>query len=1318
MYPAAENAIACDDLKTSCINYLKRVARTMYGTLTQVLVNSILIGACLSSCTAQDRQLTPEQKSEIAKAQELDEKLLAFNSQGKYREALETGERVLRIRENVLGKEHLEVAQALQNIAILYDRAGELRRAEEFHLQSLKILEKIGPNHPTTASTLEGLARVYRQTGRQSLALPLLQRSLKINEDRFGPQHLTTSRTLNNLAVLHDSMQNFKLAESLYLRVVSIRERLSGPEDPGIATPLLNLGSVCVSQNRLTEAEVHYKRALAIVEKHIGPESRETAELLLSLGRLRVRTRQFDSAEPLLVRSLQIMNGLRGTDHPDTVSVLGALAKLYSDQGRHSDAGPLHERVVRICEEKLVPEHPYTFDALVNFAEWCSDRGRLADAERLYRRTVEIQEKVFGADHQEVVICLKRLADFYIRHGRVMEAEPLCQRMLQICEATVGSDSLLAAKPLSQLAIISEERGNYAEAVVLCRRVLKILDSDGVNADESREAALSSLAGILRIEGSFAESEALYRRALDASEARTFPEDPILIPTLNGLAQLLQDQGNYTEAEELMERVLKIREAIGGPDDPDTAKAMNNLAVVRTIRGNVSSAEVLYKRVMGVLERVYGPDHVLTAFAYNNVAAFYRSVGKLNESRALYERALEIRKSALGADNPLTLMTGCSLAGIHARMGDTGAAMSLFKESLGRLEKALGAEHPEVIDRLDSLASMLADSGSTEALEVFDRARQGAFRHARRTLVSLTEAEQRLFLSNRFEPELHSAMSFALQNGASQATVSTSAAWAANCKGLIQDVLADRNLRLRDRSDAKAGPLLKDLERTQRQLARLAMEVPEATDVVARGERFQELTQRASRLSKELALAVGADTEVRRWVTTEELRRSISAGSALIDIARFDAVRASTSQGAPTQATSRYVAWITLSEDAQETKLVDLGSADEIDAIIQDIRKAIQADGGSEGRIRGEGEPEAVRQLNATMTRLADRIWKPIAPHLKDVRSLMLSPDSELWLAPWAALPVGDNSEPLIREYSLRFLLRGSDVAAGKSTAKSTSVPVIFADPGFNSGEAEKRAAIEEVLGRVPEAETTTDNDGLRGYSGIGLLPQVLPLPNTAIEAQLIGPKIEKLVRLKPAVYQTKFALESVAKSLKRPRMAVFATHGFFLPGQAPGERDSRSAAGSDQPEGRASGDSVSVTANPLLRCGLLLAGCNRRGGVTNDDDGILTGLEITGIDFRGTDMVVLSACETGVGDIRNGEGVAGLRQAFQLAGARTVVATLWQIPDRDSAIIMNDFFDNIAKGESAAEAMRQAQLKRIDSRTRRYGAAHPLFWAAWTVTE
>jgi CHAT domain-containing protein len=258
---------------------------------------------------------------------------------------------------------------------------------------------------------------------------------------------------------------------------------------------------------------------------------------------------------------------------------------------------------------------------------------------------------------------------------------------------------------------------------------------------------------------------------------------------------------------------------------------------------------------------------------------------------------------------------------------------------------------------------------------------------------------------------------------------------------------------------------------------------------------------------------------------------------------------------------------------------------------------------------------------------------------------------------------------------------------------------LVLANPAFD---LDPQKAL-QVAANLPELTRGVVRGGATRAPGVlrgvdDLLPDSLPpLPGSQKEVERISPLLRKYTGEAPVERTRDRALEAVVKTAHSPRVLVLSTHGLILP------------------------EPPKKTVNPMLLCGLALAGYNdRRKAKPTQDDGFLTGLEIVGADLRGTELVVLSACESSLGKVRAGEGVASLRQAFHLAGARSVTATLWKIPDEETAELMEQFFTVLADGDGKAgkaDALQAAQVKMIQKRRDQFGAAHPLFWAAFCLS-
>ncbi|HZF40874.1 MAG TPA: tetratricopeptide repeat protein, partial [Blastocatellia bacterium] len=313
----------------------------------------------------------------------------------KFDEALPLVERALEVRERVLGPDHLDVAVAVNSLAVLYWRKGDDAKAERLYQRAQTIYEKsLGPEHPYVASSLNGLALVYDSRGDYAKAESLFRQSLTIWEKALGPEHANVSLVLGNLARLYRRTGAYAKAGPLYQRDLTIKEEALGPEDPNVARALNNLADYYIDIGEVAKAEPLYWRALAIYEKSFGPEDLNLTTSLDALAALYGRIKgDYARAEPLYQRSLAIWEKTLGPEQFHVAPPLESFARFYYDRGEYAKAEPLFRRALAIYEKSLGPEHLHVANALNNLAALHAAKGDIAQAVSFMSRVNAIRER-------------------------------------------------------------------------------------------------------------------------------------------------------------------------------------------------------------------------------------------------------------------------------------------------------------------------------------------------------------------------------------------------------------------------------------------------------------------------------------------------------------------------------------------------------------------------------------------------------------------------------------------------------------------------------------------------------------------------------------------------------------------------------------------------------------------------------------------------------------------------------------------------------------------------------------------------------------
>ena len=563
-------------------------------------------------------------------------------------------------------------------------------------------------------------------------------------------------------------------------------------------------------------------------------------------------------------------------------------------------------------------------------------------------------------------------------------------------------------------------------------------------------------------------------------------------------------------------------------------------------------------------------------------------------------------------------------------------------------------------------------------------------------VLGFTSEKQKLQYLEDKEKELAGFMSLAADHLSDDAEVRRRAgrAWLRR-KGIVLEAQKRFQEALVFADDSEAAQVFQELSRVRARLSRLAFQGPGPEGLEEYRRRMSELEAqrdalegRLSRLSE--AFAAG---RLARSADPESVARSLPAGTVLVDFARLPTYDFTMGHDKDRWGPPRYLAFILAAGDGGQVGLVDLGPAAPIEEALTQFKRDVM-----------DVEDLAGSKALADARQLHDLVFAPLRSWLGQAREIFVSPDGGLNLAPFEVMR-GPDGRFLIEDYQFNYLSTGRDVLTFGRGEKPEGKAVLMGNPDFDVTPQAEDAA-RRRLGLPPDeaGPVLARSVDLRDL-------HFTSLPETGVEVRAIG---DILGSDAAEVYMGAEVMEGVLRQKKAPRILHLATHGFFLddrsaPAAGPAEGE-RSASESGEPR-RARFE------NPLRRSGLALAGANytleREGALSSG--GLLTAEKVLGLNLRGTELVVLSACETGLGEVRSGEGVFGLRRAFLQAGTRGLVMSLWSVPDRETRELMVDFYQGFVKdGLPRGQALRRAALGRMAAAESRYGGPNPLFWGAF----
>ena len=965
------------------------------------------------------------------------------------------------------------------------------------------------------------------------------------------------------------------------------------------------------------------------------------------------QSKQYFKAMTLAEQSLGVARNVFGQVSPKTLTSMNNLAAVYNAQGEHKKVTALFVEIVALNQEMLGDKHLTTLVSEKNLAAMYQSQGVYDKAERLYKKVFDVRKELLGERHPDLLASMNDLAFLYHLQGRYSKAETLYVRALSLRKQVLGDKHPDTLTSVNNLAALFKALGRYEKAEPLFVENLAVSQEILGEGHPLTLSGMGNLAALYKLQGRHKKAEQIYVDVLVLSKDKLGSEHQTTLTNMNNLALLYESQALYEKAEPLYVETLRLRKKVLGEQHPLTLGSMNNLAALYKSKGHYEKAEIIYINTLALRKKVLGREHPDTLISMNNLAAMYTSRKQYRKAEPLYRDAFELSEEMLGRQHPDTLTSMINLATLYQASRRWERAHILWDQYLARSNQFLN--------------QVLWGAGEKTRMAYV---RQHEF--YRNNILSLysyliTESENNSWYSFSGIDPVHIAEQ----------------AWRVSIsrKGLLLRIASEVSAlsKINQGNDPQLLRIINQIKQARGRIAALTFSSKPDLKKLTREE--EELNT----LQRQLGAKVSGFRDKTKDVEPKQILAALSGQQAIVDFLVLQEMDVETLD----KRTVQVIALVIMPETG--VKLIRLGALASVVELIQSYRGAIEPRYDDNTWFGGE---QRKRLLDQVSLDLYQTLWKPLAPFLRDKEHVFLVPDGILHLLPFKALK-DEGGQYLGSKVLLTRLGSARDIVV-LPVERKTAASVIIANPVY----AARTTKISSGKGKI---KTVSDTLGGIEFS---------PLPGTKTESESIQRTMREM-KQDVNLYTQLEATEVMIGNVYSPRVLHIATHGFFLENI----KTSSAVAGDGRIQLSESGKAgVANVENPLARSGLALTYANQ--GISgkkqaDGSDGVLTAMEVLNLHLEGTELVTLSACETGVGEVSVGEGVYSLNRAFQEAGAKAVMSTLWSISDAGTDQFMRKFYQRFFNNKSAQQALTDTQDELKN--TKQWG--DPFFWAPFIMT-